>query len=58
MLVIDSPPVAERDLSGGDAIGLLNELAAAGAIMVTESVDVVALLCSLKPAGKSCPGDS
>jgi iron complex transport system ATP-binding protein len=58
VLVIDSPPVEDRDLSGGEAVVLLDELAAAGATVMTETADVVASLCSLKPAGTSCPGDS
>jgi iron complex transport system ATP-binding protein len=58
VIVIDSPPVEERDLSGGEAVALLDELSAVGATVVTETADVVSLLCSVKPAGSNCPSDT
>ena len=58
VIVIDSPPVEERDLSGGEAVALLDELSAVGATVVTETADVVSLLCSSKPAGSNCPSDT
>jgi iron complex transport system ATP-binding protein len=58
LIVVNEPPAEQRDLSGGEATSLLNELAAAGASVVTGSAEVVDMLCGLKSADTSCPEDS
>jgi iron complex transport system ATP-binding protein len=58
VLVIDEPPIAERDLSGGEAARLLEELAQAGATVVRGTAEAVAMICGMKPAGTDCPTDS
>ncbi len=57
-LVIDSPAAEERDLSGGEAASLLNELVAAGASVVTGSAEIIERLCGPEPADTSCRENS
>jgi hypothetical protein len=58
LILVNDPPAEQRDLSGGEATGLLHELTAAGASVVTGSAEVVDMLCGLKPAGTSYPEKS
>lgn len=57
LLLVNDPAAEQRDLSGGEATAILNELAAAGASVVNGSAEVVEMLCGLKP-GTNSLGDS
>ncbi len=44
VIIMDQPPIAERDLTGGEAERLTRELLSAGAVRVTSTAEVVSLL--------------
>ena len=46
VIVIDQPPLAERDLSGGEAAALVADLLAAGAFAVADSAQAAARIAS------------
>ena len=47
VVIVDQPPITQRDLTGGDAERIMEELLAAGAIRVTTTAEVVAELSRL-----------
>ncbi len=59
VIVLSRPPLAERDLSGGKATALIQEILAAGALEVDEAVQAAEMINALqKPVSKLTPRQS